>query len=81
MTGGLQAPSDYHRRNPWVVSLRGGYEGRRAARKTAMNVVDRPYRAGLARVAHARTGEAWERRNGSWFKVTPPRPRGKGGKS
>lgn len=56
--------------NPWSAWLGGVRSGGRAnTRQVAMNRLDRPFRPGNAMVLNHKTGERWERRGGSWFKV------------
>lgn len=56
----------------WVVRLGGSRIGAATTRQAAMNRVDRPWRSGTATVRNETTGEEWERRRGSWFKVAEP---------
>lgn len=57
----------------WCVFLGGSRVGSASSRQAAMNRVDRPWRSGLAAVRNERTGEEWERRRGSWFKIVQRR--------
>lgn len=60
---------------PWIVTLGGIHQGRSDRRSAAMNLVDRPYRYGFALIRNERTGEAWKRVKGSWFKIRESRHR------
>lgn len=53
----------------WVCYLDGRRQGARSTRLAALNLVSRPWRRGAACVLHLGTGEYWERRGGSWFKL------------
>ena len=56
----------------WEVFLGGVKVGSAATRKAALNQVERPYRPGLVQLINRKTGEAWERRRGSWFRTLEP---------
>lgn len=53
----------------WEVWLDDRKVGSATSRRGAINRVDRPYRPGFAQVINIKTGEAWDRRKGSWFKT------------
>lgn len=58
--------------HPWMMYHGRRYVGARATRQVAMNALGKESttRFGFARISHRATGEAWERRRGSWFKVS-----------
>lgn len=53
----------------WITVLNGDFLGRRATRTAAMNLVDRPFRRGSAFVKNTSSGEYWQRRGVSWFRL------------
>lgn len=52
----------------WEVWLDDRKVGSAASRRAAIKQVERLYRPGFAQVINIKTGEAWDRRKGSWFK-------------
>jgi hypothetical protein len=62
----------------WSCWHGSNHQGRRSTRQAAMNLVDKPFISGPARVRHTGTGEEWERRAGSWFKTQEPSTKRKG---
>lgn len=78
-------------KSPWIVLHGGGFFGEFKSRLVAIHAADygRKFSFGRTvpavypvRVKHRRTGETWEKRQGSWFKTmegqrkrTAPPPR------
>lgn len=60
---------------PWECRRLGRLIGTAATRQRAQNFVDRPFLSGNAEVEHLGTGELWERRAGSWFKIREGKPK------